>query len=362
MPTILTRAGKGSALTHNELDANFSRTVRAVTGTDSVVASDNRNLIECNHATVAFTVTMITVALAAAEDTDGFETTFFNIGAAVASIDGDGTETINGATTAITLKQYDGVTLKLNSAGTGWDTIARVGDLGDVDVGAFTSNGIADNASSNALTLAAGGIASFTNSITIPENTAGVYLDGGTDTLIYSPSSNVMHLLTNNIAALIIDASQNATFAGTVTTGGNVVSDTDSTDDLGTTGVRWANLFVDDITVTGDIAPATITLDSIVQPKIKIVDIGDWNMDSTSSVSVTHNLTVTDIRDINVVIKSDSGNLIPLNADTGTGPGGYWQEQTTTSVTLTRAASGIFDNTGHDQTSFNRGWVTITYV
>lgn len=40
------------------------------------------------------------------------------------------------------------------------------------------------------------------------------------------------------------------TFAGTVTTGGNIVSDTDSTDDLGTTSVRWANLWVDAITVT----------------------------------------------------------------------------------------------------------------
>ena len=40
---------------------------------------------------------------------------------------------------------------------------------------------------------------------------------------------------------------------GTTTHGGNVVSDTDSTDDLGTTGVRWANLFVDDITATAAI-------------------------------------------------------------------------------------------------------------
>ncbi len=40
-------------------------------------------------------------------------------------------------------------------------------------------------------------------------------------------------------------------FVGGVTThGANVVSDTDSTDDLGTTGVRWANLYVDAITTT----------------------------------------------------------------------------------------------------------------
>jgi hypothetical protein len=41
-----------------------------------------------------------------------------------------------------------------------------------------------------------------------------------------------------------------AAITGVTTHGGNVVSDTDSTDDLGTTGVRWANLYVDDITAT----------------------------------------------------------------------------------------------------------------
>lgn len=35
-----------------------------------------------------------------------------------------------------------------------------------------------------------------------------------------------------------------------VTSGSNIVSDTDSTDDLGTTSVRWRELYVDDITTT----------------------------------------------------------------------------------------------------------------
>ena len=64
----------------------------------------------------------------------------------------------------------------------------------------------------------------------------------------------------------------NATVAGTTlmtgvaTHGGNVVSDTDSTDDLGTTGVRWANLYVDAITATDQITATgfTGTLDGIL--------------------------------------------------------------------------------------------------
>ena len=38
---------------------------------------------------------------------------------------------------------------------------------------------------------------------------------------------------------------------GGLTSGSNIVSDTDSTDDLGTTSVRWANLYVDSIGDTG---------------------------------------------------------------------------------------------------------------
>jgi hypothetical protein len=45
-------------------------------------------------------------------------------------------------------------------------------------------------------------------------------------------------------------------FFGGVVVGGNLTSDADGTDNLGTTGVRWANLFVDDITVTTSIVAA----------------------------------------------------------------------------------------------------------
>ena len=51
---------------------------------------------------------------------------------------------------------------------------------------------------------------------------------------------------------------------GITTHGGNVVSDTDSTDDLGTTGVRWANLWVDAITMGGTLAGAVATFSSTV--------------------------------------------------------------------------------------------------
>jgi hypothetical protein len=53
-----------------------------------------------------------------------------------------------------------------------------------------------------------------------------------------------------------------STLTGVTTHGGNVVSDADSTDDLGTTGVRWANLWVDAITMGGTLAGAVGTFSS----------------------------------------------------------------------------------------------------
>ena len=63
---------------------------------------------------------------------------------------------------------------------------------------------------------------------------------------------------------LTTTATQVAT--GGITSGSNIVSDTDSTDDLGTTGTRWANLFVDGITATDQITATgfTGTLDGIL--------------------------------------------------------------------------------------------------
>jgi len=55
-----------------------------------------------------------------------------------------------------------------------------------------------------------------------------------------------------------------ASITGILTMGANLVSDTDSTDDLGTTGVRWANLFVDAITVTDDVTITGQTLTTAI--------------------------------------------------------------------------------------------------
>jgi hypothetical protein len=100
--------------------------------------------------------------------------------------------------------------------------------------------------------------------------------------------------------------------------------------------------------------------------KTKVVDIGDWNMDTTTSVNVAHGLSTDalNIRGIQCVIRNDSNTVqSPLNTwgSTATVAQGQLRSWTTTNVTLDRLASGFYDNTSYDSTSYNRGWIYITY-
>lgn len=98
----------------------------------------------------------------------------------------------------------------------------------------------------------------------------------------------------------------------------------------------------------------------------KIVEIGDWNMDSTNSVQVVHGLSdITKIRSIEVIIKNDSSlNVFKLEtADrlTGLSTGGYIDQVTSTEIYMNRVNGGLFDSTDFNSTSYNRGWITILY-
>jgi len=86
----------------------------------------------------------------------------------------------------------------------------------------------------------------------------------------------------------------------------------------------------------------------------KLINIGNWNMDSTDNVDVVHGLTFTDIRRVSAFITSDIGTV--------------WYEFLdeiriyASEIKLVRAASGIFDNTNFDDGSINRGYVVIDYL
>lgn len=95
-----------------------------------------------------------------------------------------------------------------------------------------------------------------------------------------------------------------------------------------------------------------------------IVNIGDWNMDSTTSVSVAHGIAdFTKIRNIDVLIINDtSTDLEKLSSCDILGVGNGRFNFNSTDVILFRVTSGGFDGTDYDATSFNRGYIIITYV
>ena len=100
--------------------------------------------------------------------------------------------------------------------------------------------------------------------------------------------------------------------------------------------------------------------------KTKVVDIGDWNMASSTTVNVTHGLTVTSIKSVSAMIRADGdATRAPLNTfNDNTDPamvGGGVNNINATVISLYRRTGGFFDGSSYNSTSYNRGWVTIVY-
>jgi hypothetical protein len=111
------------------------------------------------------------------------------------------------------------------------------------------------------------------------------------------------------------------------------------------------------------IVAEAVFLSGTVQPNVKIIDIGDWNMDSTAQVIVNHNLTLADIRNVSVLIRRDDDIIAyPLNHDDNATNIGGWFYVGSGAVFMFRSDPGKFSDTNFNATSFNRGWITITYV
>lgn len=94
------------------------------------------------------------------------------------------------------------------------------------------------------------------------------------------------------------------------------------------------------------------------------IEIGDWDMDTLNAVSVLHGLADwTKIRSVSAMILDDnSTNMYNLLYDNtvGTGTSAIYV-QNSGHIALARHIGGIFDNSGFDSTSFNRGFITIHY-
>ncbi len=130
-----------------------------------------------------------------------------------------------------------------------------------------------------------------------------------------------------------------------------------------------------DIIVSGvvdgrDVAADGAILDAVgvqsVKLNTKVIDIGDWDMDSDVTKAVAHGLTLANIRTAHVMIRSDDGaSFSPLNHVGTIGDGeteGSIANINATTVSMARLLGGGFDTPLYNSTSYNRGWITIQYT
>jgi hypothetical protein len=95
---------------------------------------------------------------------------------------------------------------------------------------------------------------------------------------------------------------------------------------------------------------------------IKSVNIGDWDMDADESKNVAHGLSDWQkIRSVDVVIRNDSNTAPYLHLSGGSDKNLYINGIDNSNIGITRRAGSSFDGVNFDSTSYNRGWVTITY-
>jgi len=148
------------------------------------------------------------------------------------------------------------------------------GTLGVTGIATFTDNiiigdgkTIGSTSDVDAITIAANGQLTLTQTLigTALDISGDIDVDGVTN-LDVVDIDGAVNMATTALVTGVLTTTATQVATGGITSGSNIVSDTDSTDDLGTTSVRWANLFVDGITATDQITATgfTGTLDGIL--------------------------------------------------------------------------------------------------
>ena len=120
MSDLTTRSTKGSALTHNEMDANLKQSTQTKAANYTVVEGDNRDSIDV---TATATITLPdAAAIVSASDTADFEVTIKCLSGTTTIARLTGTDTIDGTAANITLQVNESNTFKVNQAGNGYNT------------------------------------------------------------------------------------------------------------------------------------------------------------------------------------------------------------------------------------------------
>lgn len=98
--------------------------------------------------------------------------------------------------------------------------------------------------------------------------------------------------------------------------------------------------------------------------KTKVLEIGAWDMDATTSVNVAHGFVsgAANIREVSAIIVADGGaSFSPLmGMDFGGGLGGTYVADAT-NIVLSRVVGGSYDSTSYNDGAINRGYIVIKY-
>ncbi len=102
--------------------------------------------------------------------------------------------------------------------------------------------------------------------------------------------------------------------------------------------------------------------------KTIVIEIGNWNMDSTLTVNIAHNLSTTEYKTIistNIIIRNDTNTvLLPIaslsNFVAGSVAGGITSINAT-NVQIQRQQAGTFDGASYSGTSISRGTIALQY-
>lgn len=99
----------------------------------------------------------------------------------------------------------------------------------------------------------------------------------------------------------------------------------------------------------------------------KVLDIGDWDMTTSTGThiaTVAHGIDYTKIRSMSCIIRDDTdAYYYDFGSIDTTETTQHIMRALTTNIELVRGAGGVFDTSFYDDdTSFNRGWVTIQYT
>lgn len=102
---------------------------------------------------------------------------------------------------------------------------------------------------------------------------------------------------------------------------------------------------------------------AIYKTNTKTISIGDWNMDNTVTLTVTHGITdFNKIRRVTVMIRNDANtSMLDLTYGNGSFPDGSITVNSA-DLLLRRNTGGLFDSTDYDSTGYNRGFVTIEFL